>query len=93
MDVTIELNPTPINQRRKKFPVQFAELNDTSFCNLLNLIWPQPMHLELSWKLNKLTIIEVSCLKSLTLNVLVMPRFFSRLMYFLMKSCDESIFF
>ena len=56
--ITIELEPATINQRGKKLPVQFAELNGTSFCNLLNLIWPQSMCLELSWKLNKLTVIE-----------------------------------
>ena len=56
--ITIELEPAAINERGKKLPVQFVELNDTSFCNLLNLIWPQPMRLEISWKLNKLTVIE-----------------------------------
>ena len=56
--VTINLKPTSINQRRKKLPVQFAELNGTSFCNILNLIWPQPMRLEIPWKLNKLTVIQ-----------------------------------
>ena len=58
MAVTIKLNPTAINQRRKKLPIQFAELNGTSLCNLLYLIWPQPMHLELPWKLKKFTLIE-----------------------------------
>ena len=58
MAVTINLEPTAINQRRKKLPIQFDELNNTSFCDILNLIWPQPMHLELAWKLNKLTVIE-----------------------------------
>ena len=50
--ITIELEPAAINQRGKKLPVQFAELNGSSFCNLLDLIWPQPMRLELSGKLN-----------------------------------------
>ena len=53
------------------------------------------MCLELPWKLKKLTIIEeheVSYLKSLALNVLVMPRFFSCLLHFLVKACDESVF-
>ena len=45
--ITIKLKPTSINQSRKKLPIQFAELNGTSFCNLLYLIWPQPMRLEL----------------------------------------------
>ena len=56
--VTIELELAAINQHGKKLPVQFAELNDTSFCNLLNLIWPQPMRFELPWKFNKLTVIK-----------------------------------
>ena len=56
--ITIELEPAAINQHGQKLPVQFAELNNTSFYNLLNLIWPQPMHLELSWKLNKITVIK-----------------------------------
>ena len=94
--ITIQLKSTTINQSGKKFPVQFAELNDTSICNLLNLIWPQPMHLEIPWKLNKLTVIEehyVSCLKNLVLDVPIMPTFFSCLLHFLMKSCDESVLF
>ena len=56
--ITIELEPAAINQRGQKLPIQFAELNGTSFCDLLNLIWPQPMLLEISWKLNKLTVIK-----------------------------------
>ena len=56
--ITINLKPTAINESGKKLPVQFVELNDTSIRNLLNLVWPQPMHLEFSWKLHKLTIIE-----------------------------------
>ena len=56
--VTIELNPTAIDHRGKKLPIQFAKLNGTSICNLLNLVWPQPMRLELPWKLNKFTVIE-----------------------------------
>ena len=58
MVITIKIKPTSINQSRNNFPVQFTELNDTSFCNLLNLIWPQPMCLELPWKLNKLAVIK-----------------------------------
>ena len=79
MAITIELKPAAINQSGKKLPVQFAELNNTSFSNLLNLIWPQPMRLELPWKLNKLSIIkehEVSDIKNLSLDVLVMPNLF-----------------
>ena len=56
--ITIELEPTAINQCGKKLPIQFAKLNGSSVCNLLNLVWPQPMRLEISWKLNKLTIIK-----------------------------------
>ena len=56
--ITIELKPTAINQHGKKLPVQFAELNDTSLCNLLPLILPQPMCLELSWELNEFNVIE-----------------------------------
>ena len=56
--ITIELKPTAINQCGKKLPIQLAELNDTSLCNLLYLIWPQPMRLELPWKLNEFTVIE-----------------------------------
>ena len=56
--VTIELKPTAIDQCGKELPIQFAELNGSSLCNLLDLIWPQPMRLELSWKLNKLTVIK-----------------------------------
>ena len=58
MAITIKLKPTAINQSRNKFPVQFNDLNDTSFCDLLNLIWPQPMCLELPRKLNKLAVIK-----------------------------------
>ena len=46
--VTIELKPTAIDQHGKKLPIQFAELNSSSLCNLLNLVWPQPMRLEIS---------------------------------------------
>ena len=56
--ITIELKPTAIDPCGKKLPIQLAKLNGTSLCNLLYLIWPQPMHLELPWKLNKLAIIE-----------------------------------
>ena len=56
--IAIELKPTTINQCGKKLPIQFAELNDTSLCNLLYLVWPQPMRLEIPWKLNKLTVVE-----------------------------------
>ena len=58
MAVTIELKPTAIDHRGKKLPVQFAELNGSSLCDLLYLIRPQPMHLELPWKLNKFNVIE-----------------------------------
>ena len=56
--VTIKLKPTTIDHRGKKLPIQFAELNGSSLCDLLYLIWPQPMRLELPWKLNKFTVIE-----------------------------------
>ena len=56
--ITIELKPTAINPCVKKLPIQLAELNGTSLCDLLYLIWPQPMHLELSWKLNEFVVIE-----------------------------------
>ena len=56
--ITIKLKPTAISQSRNKFLVQFTELNDTSFCDLLNLIWPQPMCLEFLGKLNKLVVIK-----------------------------------
>ena len=56
--ITIELEPAAINQRGKKLPIQFAKMNDTSLCNLLYLVWPQPRRSELPWKLNKLTVIE-----------------------------------
>ena len=56
--ITIDLKPTAINQCGKKLPIQLAELNGTSLCNLLYLIWPQPMRLELPWKLNEFTVIK-----------------------------------
>ena len=56
--ITIKLKPAAINQSRNKLPIQFSELNDTFVCNLLNLIWPQQMCLELPWKLNKLAVIK-----------------------------------
>ena len=56
--ITIELKPTSINQCGKKLPIQVTELNDTSLCNLLYLIWPQPMCLEIPWKLNEFAVIE-----------------------------------
>ena len=56
--ITIGLKPTAINPCGQKLPIQLAELNDTSLCDLLYLIWPQPMCLELPWKLNELAIIE-----------------------------------
>ena len=56
--VIIKLKPISINHRGKKLPIQFAELNTSSLCNLLYLIWPQPMRLELPWKLNKFNVIE-----------------------------------
>ena len=56
--ITIELKPTAINPCGKKLPIQLAELNGTSLCNLLYLIWLEPMRLELSWKLNEFTVIE-----------------------------------
>ena len=94
--ITVKLNPTTINQSRKKLLVQFAELNGTSFCNLLNLIWPQPMRLKLPWELDEFAVIEehqVSGLESLILNVSVMPSFFSGLLHSLMESSDEPVFF
>ena len=56
--ITIELKPTTIDHRGKKLPIQFVELNGSSLCNLLYLIWPQPMRLEFPWKLRKFTVIE-----------------------------------
>ena len=56
--ITIKLKPTSIDHRGKKLPIQFAELNGSSLCNLMYLIWSQPMRLELPWKLNKFTVIE-----------------------------------
>ena len=38
--VTIDLKPTAINPCGKELPVQLAELNGTSLCDLLYLIWP-----------------------------------------------------
>ena len=55
---TVKLKPTAINESGKKFPIQFSKLNGSSFCNLLNLVWPQPVRLELPWKFHKLTVIE-----------------------------------
>ena len=56
--VTIELKPTAINPCGKKLPIQLAKLNGTSLYNLLYLIWPQPMRLELPWKLDEFAVIE-----------------------------------
>ena len=56
--VTIEFQPTAINPCGQELPVQLAELNGTSLYNLLYLIWPHPMRLELPWKLNEFTVIE-----------------------------------
>ena len=56
--VTIKLKPTAIDCRGKKLPIQFAEMNGSSLCDLLYLIRPQPMRLELPWKLNKFTVIK-----------------------------------
>ena len=55
---TVKLKPIAINESGKNFPIQFAKLNGSSICNLLNLVWPQPMRLELPWKLKKFTVIE-----------------------------------
>ena len=55
---TVKFKPTTINESGKKLPIQFAELNDTSIFNLLNLVWPQPMRLELSWKIYKLIVVK-----------------------------------
>ena len=51
----VKLNPTAINESGKKLSIQFSKLNGSSVCNLMNLVWPQPMCLELPWKLHKLT--------------------------------------
>ena len=56
--VTVELKPTAINPCGKKLPIQLIELNSTSFCDLMYLIWPQPMCFELPWKLNEFVVIE-----------------------------------
>ena len=56
--ISIKLKPTAIDHCGKKLPIQFAELNGSSLCNLLYLIWPQPMNLEIPWKLKKFTVIE-----------------------------------
>ena len=56
--ITIGLKPTAISPCGKKLPIQLAELNGTSLCDLLYLIWPHPMCLELPWKLNEFTVIE-----------------------------------
>ena len=58
MVVTIELKPAASDHHGKKLPIQFAELNSSSLYDLLYLIWPQPMRLELPWKLNKFTVIK-----------------------------------
>ena len=58
MAITIELNPTAINPCGKKLRIQLAKLNGTSLSDLLYLIWPQPMRLELSSKLNEFAVIE-----------------------------------
>ena len=50
MGSTVKLKPTAINESGKKLPIQFAELNGSSICNLLNLVWSQPVRLEFSWK-------------------------------------------
>ena len=56
--VTVELKPTAINPCGKKLPVQLTELDSTSFCDLLYLIWPQPKCFELSWKLQEFAVIQ-----------------------------------
>ena len=94
--VTIELQSTAINPCGQELPVQLAELNGTSFCDSLDLVWPQPMCLKLPWELDEFTVIEehqVSGLESLILNVSVMPSFFSGLLHSLMESSDEPFFF
>ena len=56
--VIINLKPTAIDHHGKKLPIQFTELNGSSLCNLLNLVWSQQMRLELPWKINKFTVIK-----------------------------------
>ena len=93
--VTIEFQPTAINPCGKELPVQLAKLNGTSFCDLLDLVWSQPMRLKLPWELDEFAVIEehqVSSLESLILNVSVMPIFFLCLLKFLMEASDESVF-
>ena len=94
--ITIEFKPTAIDPCGQKLPVQLAELNYTSFCDLLYLIWPQPMRLKLPRELDEFAVIEehqVSDLESLIINVPIIPRFFSGLLHFLMESGDEPVFF
>ena len=55
---TVKLKPIAINKSGKNLPVQFTELNDSSICNLVNLVWSQPVRLEFSRKLHKLTVVE-----------------------------------
>ena len=56
--ITIGLKPTAINPCGKNLPIQLAELNDTSLCDLMYLIWPQPMCFELAWKLQEFAVIQ-----------------------------------
>ena len=55
--VVVQLQPTPIHQSFLPVSLQCLQLRISSFCNIGNLIWYDPMHYELPRVFDELTII------------------------------------
>jgi hypothetical protein len=93
--VIIQFQPAFIHQTFLPFSSQSFQLRISSFCNIGNLIWSQPMHHELPWMLHELTFIyqyHISLLEGFLLDVFVMVGLFSFFLNLLVKSCNKYVF-
>jgi hypothetical protein len=90
------VSTAPVHQTFLPFSIQGFQLCSSSFCDIDNLIWPQPMCSELPWMLHEFAVIyqyQISLFEGFLLDVSVMVGLFSSLLYLLMESCNKSVFF
>jgi hypothetical protein len=91
----VEFQPDPIHQSFPPFSIQSPQLCSSSFHNIDNLIWPQPMCSKLPWMLHELVVIyqyRISLLECFLLDVSVVVGLFSFLLNPLIESCNKSVF-
>jgi hypothetical protein len=89
------ISTVPIYQTFLPFFIQSLQLHNSSFPDIDNLIWPQPMSFELPWMLHELVVVDqyqISLLTGFIIDVSIMVGLLSFLLYLLMESCDKPIF-